>query len=120
MSSLSMICLFRVPGAGLSRNASDTRKIYKISHFIKTTVNGGATTKLMILWSSTILKGSNYQKGCIKFTSYIILITSNYDCNMLPGKGTEPNKRRLDLHIIKLESYVSQIIKGYGYERDKK
>ena len=36
------------------------------------------------------------------------------------GKGTEPNKRRLDLHIIKLESYVSQIIKGYGCERNKK
>ena len=39
---------------------------------------------------------------------------------MLYGKGTEPNKRRLDLHIIELESYVGQIIKGYGYERDKK
>ena len=38
---------------------------------------------------------------------------------MLSGKGTEPNKRRLDQHIIKLESYVGQIIKGYGYERDK-
>ena len=35
-------------------------------------------------------------------------------------KGTEPNKRRLDLQIIKLESYVGQIIKGYGYEMDKK
>ena len=39
---------------------------------------------------------------------------------MLYGKGAEPNKRRLDLHIIKLESYVGQIIKGYSYERDKK
>ena len=39
---------------------------------------------------------------------------------MLYGKGTEPNKRGLDLHIIKLESYVGQISKGYGYERDKK
>ena len=39
---------------------------------------------------------------------------------MLYGNGTEPNKRRLDLYIIKLESYVGQIIKGYGYERDKK
>ena len=35
-------------------------------------------------------------------------------------KGTEPNKRRLDLQIIKLESYVGQIIKRYGYEMDKK
>ena len=32
----------------------------------------------------------------------------------------EPNKRRLDLHIIEMESYVGQIIKGYAYERDKK
>ena len=39
---------------------------------------------------------------------------------MLSGKGTEPNKRRLDIDIIKLESYVGQIIKGYGYERDEK
>ena len=48
----------------------------------------------------------------MKFTSHIIVITSNYDCYMLYGKGAEPNKRRLDLHIIELESYVSQIIKG--------
>ena len=39
---------------------------------------------------------------------------------MLYGKGTEPNKRRLNLHIIQFESYVGQIIKGYDYERDKK
>ena len=26
----------------------------------------------------------------------------------------------MDLHVIELESYVGQIIKGYGYERDKK
>ena len=32
-------------------------KYTKASHFIKTRDNGGATTKLMILWSSTILKG---------------------------------------------------------------
>ena len=49
----------------------------------------------------------------MKFTSHVIVITSKYDCNMLYGKGTEPNKRRLDLHIIKLESYVGQILKGY-------
>ena len=35
-------------------------------------------------------------------------------------KGTEQNKRRLDLHIIELESYVGQIIKQYGCERNKK
>ena len=45
-----------------------------------------------------------------------IVITSNYDCYILYRKGTEPNKRRLDLHII--ESYAGQIIEGYGYERD--
>ena len=39
---------------------------------------------------------------------------------MLYGKVTDPNKRRLDLHIIELESYVGQIIKGYGCERSKK
>ena len=42
----------------------------------------------------------------MKFTSHIIVITSNYDCYMLYGKGAEPNKRRLDLHIIELESYM--------------
>ena len=56
----------------------------------------------------------------MKFTSHIIVITSNYDCYILYGKCTEPNKRRLDLHIIDLKSYVGQIIKGYGYKRDKK
>ena len=39
---------------------------------------------------------------------------------MLHGKGTEQNKKRLDLYIIELESYVGQIIKGYGCERNKK
>ena len=39
---------------------------------------------------------------------------------MLSGKVTQPNNARVDLHIIKLESYVGQIIKGYGYEKDKK
>ena len=52
----------------------------------------------------------------MKFTSHIV-ITSNYDCYMLYVKGTEPNKRILDLQ---LESYFGQIIKGCGYERDKK
>ena len=39
---------------------------------------------------------------------------------MLHGKGTEQNKNRLDLHIIELESYIGQIIKGYGCKRNKK
>ena len=52
----------------------------------------------------------------MKFTSHIIVITSNYDCYMLYGKSTEPNKSYL--HIIELDSYDGQIIKGYGCERD--
>ena len=59
------------------------------------------------------------QQEYMKPTSHIIVITSNYDCYMLNGKGTKPNMRKLNLHIIELESYVGQIIKGYGYARDK-
>ena len=55
----------------------------------------------------------------MKRTSHIIVITNNYDCYMLYEKDTKPDKRRFDLHIIELESYVGQIIEGYGYERDK-
>ena len=48
-------------------------------------------------------------------------VDCDYDCWLwLYGKCTEPNKRRLNLHTIELQSYVGQIIKGYGYERDKK
>ena len=56
----------------------------------------------------------------MNFTSHIIVITRNYECYMLYEKGTKSNNRRLDLHIIELESYVGQVIKGYGCERDKK
>ena len=56
----------------------------------------------------------------MKFTNHIIVITSNYDCYILHRKCTEPNKRRLDLHIIELESYIGQIMKGYDYKGDKK
>ena len=56
----------------------------------------------------------------MKFTNHIIVITSNYDCYILYRKCTEPNKRRLDLHIIELESYIGQIMKGYNYKGDKK
>ena len=35
VSSFSMSCLFRVPGAGLSRYASDIRKIYEDQSFYK-------------------------------------------------------------------------------------
>ena len=56
----------------------------------------------------------------MKFTSHVIVKTRNCDCYMLYGKGTEPNKGRLDIHITESESYVGQIIKGYGCERDRK
>lgn len=46
-----------------------------------------------------------------------IVVTSNYECYILHRKGIEPNKTRLDLHVI--ESYDGQIIIGYGYERNK-
>ena len=55
----------------------------------------------------------------MKFTSHIIVLTTNYVCYMIYGKGREPNNRREDLHIIQLEAYVGQMIKGYGYERNK-
>ena len=51
----------------------------------------------------------------MKFTSHIIVIASNYDCYMLYGKDTEPNQRRLDLHIIQLESHFCQIIRDKKY-----
>ena len=35
MPSFSVICLFRVPGAGLRRHASDIRKIYEGQSFYK-------------------------------------------------------------------------------------
>ena len=47
----------------------------------------------------------------MRFTSHIIVITSNYDCYILYGKGPETNKRKLDLHVIELESYDGQILK---------
>ena len=56
----------------------------------------------------------------MKFTSQIIALTDICGCYMFYGEGAEPNKKRLDLHIKELESYVGQIIKRYSYERDKK
>ena len=61
----------------------------------------------------------NEKTGYMKFTSHIIVTTNNYDSYMLNRKGTEPKKRRLNLHIIELLSSF-QIMKGFGYERDKK
>ena len=137
MSSFPMICFFRVPGAGLSRHASDIRKIYEGQSFYKGNGKWWGNYQINDLVVFNDFKVCDYQlpqrlrlldcfpyviesKGYMKFTSYIILITSSYDCYISYGNGTELNKRRLDLHIIKLESYVGQIIKGYGYERDKK
>ena len=56
----------------------------------------------------------------MKFTNHIIVITSNYDCYMLYGKRYRAKKTEDWIYIIQLESYVDQIIKGYGYERDNK
>ena len=39
---------------------------------------------------------------------------------MLNRKDTKPNKRKLNLNLIELESHVAQIMKKYGYERDQK
>ena len=45
----------------------------------------------------------------MKFSNPINFITSNYDRYILYEKYTEPNKRRLDLHVIELESYAGLV-----------
>ena len=45
----------------------------------------------------------------MKFTNPINFITSNYDRYILYEKYTEPNERRLDLHVIELESYAGLV-----------
>ena len=47
---ISVIYLFGIPGVVVSADASDIRKTDEsVSHFIKTRVNGTATTKLIML-----------------------------------------------------------------------
>ena len=131
-----MISLFRVPDPGLSRHDSDIREIKEGQSFYKDKGKWWANYEINDLVVFNDFKGSDYQlpqrlnlldcfpylrdqKGYMKFTDHINFITSNHDCYILYKKYIEPNKRRLDLHIIELESYVGQITKGHGYERDK-
>ena len=53
----SMICLSRESGVEISRHASDIRKICQYQSFYKDNGKWWATTKLIMLWSGTILKG---------------------------------------------------------------
>ena len=49
-----------------------------------------------------VLRARSYILNVRSLTSHTIVITSNYDCYMLYGKYAEPNKRRLDLHIVRV------------------
>ena len=61
MSFFSMICLFRAPGAGLSRHASDIRKICESQSFYKDNSKwwGNYQIKDLVVFSD--FKGSDYQ-----------------------------------------------------------
>ena len=61
MSSFSMICLLRVPGAGLSRNASDIRKIYEGQSFYKDKGKWWGNYQINDLVVFNDFKGSAYQ-----------------------------------------------------------
>ena len=61
MSSFSMICLTRVPGAGLSRHASDIRKIYVGQSFYKDKGKCWANYQINDLMVFSDFKGSDYQ-----------------------------------------------------------
>ena len=60
ISSFSLIRIFRVPGAGLSRHAGELGKYMKVSRFIKIRLNGGATTKFYDHVVFNDFKGSDY------------------------------------------------------------
>ena len=53
----SMTCLFRVPGAGISRHASDIRKIYQGQSFYKDKGKWRLNYQINEMRSSTTLKG---------------------------------------------------------------
>ena len=61
MPSFSKICLFRVPGAGLSRHASDIRKIYKGQSFYKDEGKWWGNYEINDLLDFNDFKGSTYQ-----------------------------------------------------------
>ena len=61
MSSFSMICLFRVPGAELSRHAGDIRKICKGQPLYKDKGKWWGNYQINDLVVFNDFKGSNYQ-----------------------------------------------------------
>ena len=61
MSSFSMICLFRVPGAGLSRNASNIRKICENQSFYKGNGKWWGNYQINDLVFFNDFKGPDYQ-----------------------------------------------------------
>ena len=61
MSSFSIICLFRVPGAGLSRHASEIRKIYEGQSFYKDKGKWWGNYQINDLVVFKNFKGSDYQ-----------------------------------------------------------
>ena len=61
MSSFSIICLLRVPGAGLSRHASDIRKVYESQSFYKDKGKWWGNYQINDLVVFNDFKGSDYQ-----------------------------------------------------------
>ena len=61
MSSFSMICLYRVPGARLSRHAGDIRKIYKGQSLYKDKGKWWGNYQINDLVVFNDFKGSDYQ-----------------------------------------------------------
>ena len=61
MSSFSTICLFRVPAAGLSRHASDIKKIYEDQSFYKDKDKWWGNYQINDLVVFNDFKGSDYQ-----------------------------------------------------------
>ena len=61
MSSFSVICLFRVAGAGLTRHASDIKKIYEGQSFYKDKGKWWGNYQINDLVVFNNFKGSNYQ-----------------------------------------------------------
>ena len=61
MSSFSMICLFRVAGAGLRRHSSDIRKICEGQSFYKDKGTWWGNYQINDLVVFNDFKGSNYQ-----------------------------------------------------------
>ena len=103
-----MIFLFRVPGTGLSRHASDIKEKYEVQSIYKDKGKWWGNYQVNDLVVSNDFKGSGYQlpqrlklassiafltwwsqEGYMNFTSHITVIIRNYDCYMLYGKVRE-------------------------------